>query len=198
MGLRPPTAGLRLLSMDGGGTLGVIAVGFMNVMQSMLGGIWRIQDLFDVAYGTSVGAFEDPTSAFALTDMGTGGLIVLMLFLRQLPVSECVTMFDTLAKQLFPPPSDRTSILSHLRRVLRSWYRDGCHNAEILESHLREKLGSQGRMFDHVQGLITTKVGDTAATIDKGSLVLLTNHNGSGKWDEKCGKDGGSFFPVPR
>ena len=198
VGLRPLTAGLRLLSIDGGGTLGVIAIGFMDVMQSMLGDIWRIQDLFDVAYGTSVGAFEDPILAFALTDMGTGGLIVLMLFLRQLPVSQCVTMFDTLAKQLFPPPSDRPSILGRLRRVLRSWYRDGCHNAEILESHLQEKLGSQGRLFDHVQGLIATKVGVTAATIDKGFPVLLTNYNGSGKWDEKCGKDGRSSFPIPR
>jgi hypothetical protein len=55
LGLKPLTAGLRLLSMDGGGTLGVIAIGFMDVLQSILGNIWRIQDLFDVAYGTSVG-----------------------------------------------------------------------------------------------------------------------------------------------
>ena len=197
VGLRPLTAGLRLLSMDGGGTLGVIAMGFMNVMQGTLGDIWRIQDLFDVAYGTSVGAFEDPTLVFALADVGTGGLIVLMLFLRQLSVPECVTMFDTLAKQLFPPPADRTSILSRLRRGLSSWYRDGCHNAEILESHLREKLGSRGRVFGHVRGLTTTKVGVTAATIDKGFPILLTNYNGSSKWDEKCGIDGRSSFPIP-
>ena len=187
VGLRPLTVGLRLLSMDGGGTRGVIAIGIMDVLQSILGNIWRIQDLFDVAYGTSVGGFNDPTLGFPLTDIGPGGLIVLILFLRQLPVSECVKMFDTLAKQLFPPSSDGTSILSRLRRLLRSWYRDGCHNAEILESYLQESLGSQGRLFDHVEGLIATKVGVTTATIDKGFPVLLTNYNGSGKWDEKCG-----------
>ena len=55
VGLRPFTAGLRLLSVDGGGTLGVIAIGFMDVLQGVLGSVWRIQDLFDVAYGTSVG-----------------------------------------------------------------------------------------------------------------------------------------------
>ena len=133
VGLRPLTVGLRLLSIDGGGTLGVVAIGFMDVLQSILGDIWRIQDLFDVAYGTSVGGFDDPTLAFALADMGTGGLIVLILFLRQLPVSECVKMFDTLAKQPFPPSPDRTSLLSRLRRVLRSWYRNGYHDAETLE-----------------------------------------------------------------
>ena len=61
VGLRPLTVGLRLLSIDGGGTLGVIVVGFMDVLQNILGSIWRIQDLFDVAYGTSVGVFDDPT-----------------------------------------------------------------------------------------------------------------------------------------
>ena len=129
--------------------------------------------------------------------MGIGGLIVLILFLRQLPVSQCVKMFDILAKQLFPPSSDRTSILGRLRRLLKSWYRDGCHNAETLESHLQENLGSQSRLFDHVQRPISTKVGVTAATIDKGVPVLLTNYNGSGKWDEKCGIDGEYPLPTP-
>ena len=46
--------------------------------------------MFDVAYGTSVGGFNNSVLACAPTDMGTGGLIVLLLFLRQLPVLECV------------------------------------------------------------------------------------------------------------
>ena len=70
-------------------------------------------------------------------------------------------MFDTLAKQLFPPSPDRTSFLSRLRRVLRLWYRDGCHDVEALESHLQKNLGSQGRLFDHVQGLFATKFSET-------------------------------------
>ncbi len=44
VGLRPLTVGLRLLSIDGGGTLGVIAIGFMDVLQSILGKTWRSQD----------------------------------------------------------------------------------------------------------------------------------------------------------
>ncbi len=55
VGLKPFTAGLRILSVDGGGTRGVIIVGFMNILESILGNVWKIQDLFDVAYGTSVG-----------------------------------------------------------------------------------------------------------------------------------------------
>ena len=59
IGLRPFTAGSRILSIDGGGTRGVIAIGIMDLLQSILGTAWRIQDLFDVAYGTSVGKSDD-------------------------------------------------------------------------------------------------------------------------------------------
>ena len=196
LGLKPLTAGSRLLTVDGGGTLGVIAIAFIDVLQSILGHTWRIQDLFDIAYGTSVGRFEDLALAVALTDMETGGLIVLILFLRQLPASECAEMFDTLAQQLFPPLSDRVGVFRRLRRLLKSWYRDGCHDVETLEFHLREKLGSHNRLFDHVQRLVATKVGVTAATIDRGIPVLLTNYNGSGEWDEKCGMDEGCSFQI--
>lgn len=55
IGLRPLTAGLRILSVDGGGTRGVIIVGFMEIFQNLLEETWKIQDLFDSAYGTSVG-----------------------------------------------------------------------------------------------------------------------------------------------
>lgn len=65
MGLRPLTIGLRLLSIDGRGTLRVIAIGFIDVLQSILGNNWRIQDLFDIIYGTSVSGFNDPILAFA-------------------------------------------------------------------------------------------------------------------------------------
>ena len=37
VGLRPLTVRLRLLSIDGRGTLGVIAIGFIDVLQSILG-----------------------------------------------------------------------------------------------------------------------------------------------------------------
>ncbi len=125
---------------------------------------------------------------FHSTDLKVGGLIVLILFLRQLPVSDCVELFDTLAKQLFPQPSGRTNNFSRLRYMLRSWYRDGCHDAKALEACLKENLGSTTCLFGHARSLIDTKIGVTAATIDKGFPVLLTNYNGPGKCDENCGE----------
>ena len=39
IGLRPLTIGVRLLSIDGKGTLGVIAIEFIDILQSILGNI---------------------------------------------------------------------------------------------------------------------------------------------------------------
>lgn len=53
--LKPPTAGVRILSLDGGGIRGVILLEIINLLESSMGGGSRIQDFFDVALGTSVG-----------------------------------------------------------------------------------------------------------------------------------------------
>lgn len=54
--LKPPTAGLRILSVDGGGVRGVIPLMFLNHFEdelSVLGGY--ISDCFDYVCGTSAG-----------------------------------------------------------------------------------------------------------------------------------------------
>lgn len=53
--LKPPTAGVRLLSVDGGGVRGVVPLQFLNLLQIALGPGGRVQDFFDVAVGTSAG-----------------------------------------------------------------------------------------------------------------------------------------------
>jgi hypothetical protein len=111
-----------------------------------------------------------------------------MLFVRQLAVSKCGEIFHTLAKQLFPQPDCRGNHFSRFRYLLRSWYRDGRHDANKLESYLQENLGSDTRLFGHVPSLLATKVGVTAATIDKAFPVLMTNYNGLGKNDENRGE----------
>ncbi|MCJ1342943.1 hypothetical protein MMC31_001132 [Peltigera leucophlebia] len=167
---RIEASGLRILSLDGGGTRGVIIVEFMEIFQRLLGKIWRIQDLFDSAYGTSV-----------------GGLIILNLFLCRQQVSDCAKTFDTLARQLFPQSSYSKSIFSRLRHLIRSWYYDGCHDPNVLEACLKKNFGSGNRLFGHSQGLIATKVGVTAATIQNGYPILLTNYNGLPRQEEECG-----------
>ena len=54
--LKPPTAGIRVLSIDGGGTRGVLPLQHMILLQEALGDC-ALNDLFDLAVGTSSGRF---------------------------------------------------------------------------------------------------------------------------------------------
>ena len=53
--LKPPTAGARILSIDGGGVRGVVPLEFLGLLQSLLEPELSVQDLFDQAFGTSSG-----------------------------------------------------------------------------------------------------------------------------------------------
>lgn len=68
VGLRPPTAGIRLLTLDGGGVRGKISIMILKMMEEKLHNLWRLQDMFDVAFGTSVGEYLQFYSRRCLTD----------------------------------------------------------------------------------------------------------------------------------
>jgi len=53
--LKPPTAGIRILTIDGGGARGVVPLAFLEIFQATVGPACRIQDMFDLAFGTSSG-----------------------------------------------------------------------------------------------------------------------------------------------
>lgn len=53
--LKPLSAGERILAVDGGGTRGVIPWNILVVIERMMDSELQIQDLFDIAFGTSVG-----------------------------------------------------------------------------------------------------------------------------------------------
>ena len=53
--LKPPTAGTRILSIDGGGVRGVVPLEFLSILQDAIGPECQLQDLFDLAFGTSSG-----------------------------------------------------------------------------------------------------------------------------------------------
>ncbi len=53
--LKPKTAGVRILSVDGGGVRGVVPLEFLGLLQGLLRSDLCLQDLFEQAFGTSSG-----------------------------------------------------------------------------------------------------------------------------------------------
>lgn len=65
--LKPPTAGIRILSIDGGGVRGIIPLEILSMLQGIAGSSCPVQDLFDLVYGTSIGQYSNYTRAYLLT-----------------------------------------------------------------------------------------------------------------------------------
>ncbi len=188
--LKPFSAGDRIISIDGGGTRGVIPLEKLAIIQDIMGPELKLQDLFDIAFGTSVGKLSFRSQDVFNYNNETGGLIVCILFLRRVPVAQCVQIFDTLARKLFERSQGRRNIITKLRLFLKGWYSDGHYDVTILEDYLKENLGIDDRMFGYQPGILATKVGVVAATIGKASPIIFTNYNGSGTRKETCGKNG--------
>ena len=53
--LKPPTAGVRILSINGGGIRGVVLLEFLGILQNAVRSDCLVRDLFDLAFGTSSG-----------------------------------------------------------------------------------------------------------------------------------------------
>lgn len=56
--LKPPTAGVRIVSIDGGGTRGIIPLKTLLELQDLVGADCPIQEFFDLAVGTSAGTSQ--------------------------------------------------------------------------------------------------------------------------------------------
>ena len=83
---KSPTAGVRILSIDGGGIGGVIPLEVLKILQNLIGRT-LLQDLFDEAFGTS-----SSMSRARMLSMLTGieGLSVTGLFIAGWSVDECI------------------------------------------------------------------------------------------------------------
>ncbi|MCJ1473164.1 hypothetical protein MMC13_001815 [Lambiella insularis] len=169
--VKPPTAGVNILSIDGGGIRGVIPLEFLNRLQKVLGPDCPVQDLFDLALGTS-----------------SGGLIVLSLFLQCWNVPRCINLFDKLVKEFFQQQKQATpGFLNRCRYILRCWLSDGYYSVEALEKCLQDTFGMHRRMFDSLDVVSGTKVAVTASTISNASCYVFSNYNGLGRREKDCG-----------
>lgn len=59
--LKPPTTGPCVLTIDGGGVRGVVALIFLSALQEQLGACYPVQEYFDSVMGTSSGTELDST-----------------------------------------------------------------------------------------------------------------------------------------
>ncbi|THC89924.1 hypothetical protein EYZ11_010621 [Aspergillus tanneri] len=144
----PCTAPVRAITIDGGGVRGFIPLRFLQHIQLQLGAQFPVQDLVDVAFGTS------------------------SVFRQRRSVDECNDTFADLMQEFFqkqPPPR---SIWAKLLRAIRCWWTDGWYDASMWDKLLQSQFDASQQMFD-TQPVSGTKVAVTTTARD---TVLLTNY----------------------
>ncbi|KAF3107603.1 hypothetical protein TWF103_005858 [Orbilia oligospora] len=170
--LEPPSAGVRLLSLDGGGCRAVITIEVLRQLSDALlrlGIQSAICKNFDLCVGTSAGA-----------------LILLKMLRGRSCNDQLMEEFKTLASRLFQP---RKGLLSRIGKSLsggvRTLLTDGWMSASIFNQLLQDNLPN-GKFFGG-KGLRSgdvTKIGVTTVRSDS-TACLLANYNGSYRHDNK-------------
>jgi len=110
----------RILTIDEKDTRDVISLDIMTIIQSMIESELQIQDFFDIAFDTSVDKLHVQISQIVRLEHETEDLIVCILFLRGMPVSQCVHVFDALTRKLFERSQERMNFIKHLHFFLKN------------------------------------------------------------------------------
>ena len=159
--LIPPSAGIRILSIDGGGIRGVIPLIHLHHLHSeleMLGS--PIQNFFDYVCGTSA-----------------GGIVAIGVFLMQWNPGDCLDRFEEVAAKTFRSDSDkRFSISRKLHSIFRTFLRDHRYNLSPIEKAFGTGFETAMKMFNPLR--MDTKVAVTSTTVRGNISCLHSNYNG--------------------
>ncbi|KAM3567658.1 hypothetical protein VYU27_010201, partial [Nannochloropsis oceanica] len=152
---QPGQKGLRILSLDGGGTRGVMTIALLSHLIEATGK--EVHELFDIVCGTS-----------------TGGILAALFAVKATKVTEAGRLYDELIKKVFnksPAP------LAYSNLVLRT----AQYNENIWEDVLKVLIG-ETLLIDSMggpQGLNTPKffVLSSVLSCNPAKLFMWRNYN---------------------
>ncbi|KAL3851865.1 hypothetical protein ACJMK2_015566 [Sinanodonta woodiana] len=153
IGSIPPLRGrgIRLLTIDGGGTRGLVAIETLRQLEQMCQ--TELAKLFDYVCGVS-----------------TGALIVALVFLFRIPLSECEELYKEMSRLMFT----RNKYVGTGKLV----WNHAFYDAQLWEEILRTKMGEK-RMIDFSRDPICPKMSvlSTVMNVPKMKNFLFRNYN---------------------
>ncbi|PWW77233.1 FabD/lysophospholipase-like protein, partial [Tuber magnatum] len=172
--IQTPTAGARMLTVDGGGIRGVVTLISLIRLQAAISRIVGVklpiqEHFFDMAIGTS-----------------SRGLIALGLFSQGWSVDEWLRQFIWLTNKAFRrrPHPTCLPILCRVIDYMNSFAADSQYSADGIEEALKEAFGDERDMCARDNN--RTKVAITATTTNSLPCVF-TSYNSGGERPLDCG-----------
>ncbi|KAK6860680.1 hypothetical protein PG995_004316 [Apiospora arundinis] len=150
--LKPVSAGVRVLTLDGGGIRGIVELEVLEQIEFALGGI-PIQCFFDLVVGTS-----------------TGGLVALGLGSMQWKVSECIENFVKLCDEVFTRRSG--SSLPIVGSFIEN-YHHSKYQTTTLENAMQTAFSEDLLLFGGSAPLVAV----TATNLAGNKTYVLANYN---------------------
>ncbi|EON61597.1 hypothetical protein W97_00812 [Coniosporium apollinis CBS 100218] len=160
--LKPRCAGVRVLTLDGGGIRGIIEIALLEKLHSRIGLDVPLRDFFDLVVGTS-----------------TGGIIALGLTETNIPIAKMKTEFLELAKATFETqrggfgkvdPFKLTARFLMILHITESIYR-----RTPLRNSLKRLFGENTRLFSHSSR--SARVAVTSTKDKAANRCLISNYN---------------------
>lgn len=153
----PAGAGVRILSLDGGGIRGIVQLEVLRAIEQALGNHISVQAFFDLMVGT-----------------GTGGLIATALTMKDRTVDSCIDMFAAICEHAFTPRLKGMPIISHIAKVLGSGPK---YKTRPLYNALKTAFTDDDELFG-VSGKrqANVRVALTAASVTGQDTILLASY----------------------
>ncbi|KAK1754174.1 patatin-like phospholipase-like protein [Echria macrotheca] len=180
--IHPPTAGVGILCVDGGGIRATAPLGFMKRIKNRVDLPIAIQRFFKLAVGVSSDLFINGNSIEQSTERFEN-LVECVFQRRNVLTSPFMPRF------LKSPISRLTNNVYPFFLILRflelfvSYFADGLYSSENIEATLKQAFGIARSILDVSHATSTgTRVGLPVATVeDKPSCKIFTNYNGVGE-----------------
>ncbi|KAF7667456.1 hypothetical protein LDENG_00060340 [Lucifuga dentata] len=144
--------GIRVLSIDGGGTRGVVPLQVLKLLEAETGK--KIHQLFDYICGVS-----------------TGAVLAFMLGLARVSLEDCVEMYRRFGSEVFRQ--------NPLVGTVKMGWSHSYYNTETWETVLREKIGD-GVLIKTARDELSPKVSAVSAVVNWGTspkAFVFRNYN---------------------
>ncbi|KAK5125943.1 hypothetical protein LTR85_011298 [Meristemomyces frigidus] len=154
---KPAGAGIRILSLDGGGIRGIVQLEVLRAIEQTLGGFLPVQTFFDLIVGT-----------------GTGGLLGVALSMQDRTVDSCIDMFCALCDHAFTPRLKGVPIISQLAQVFGSGPR---YKTKPLYAALKTAFTEEEFLFGSSTGMREgARVALTSTSVTGRESMLLASY----------------------
>ncbi|KAI0863768.1 hypothetical protein F4860DRAFT_521823 [Xylaria cubensis] len=176
--IKPKLAGVRLITLDGGGIRGIVELEVLRQIELELGGL-PIQCFIDFIVGTRSNFTYDTTLNTADHANSTGGIIALGLASMNWTVDKCIEQFESLCDQAF---TRRTGSMIPLVSHLVEHHHHSKYQTTTLESALKAAFTDDMHLFGGERlpefNQWQVKVAVTATALAGNKTYVLSNYNG--------------------